>query len=171
MIKRIEIKNFKKFKDQSIELHPQGITLICGGNNSGKTTLLQALAVWGFCRTIVETLKGKEHLLAGNGGTGAGININDFHPIGIPDLAHLWTNTSTNGTYTLSIACIWDDKSGMEKRLAFSMSLVQERLYIKQSDSNLSEEDQIPNIAYIPPFAGIEANEGFHNKAKKYHRA
>jgi predicted ATP-binding protein involved in virulence len=43
-IDRLEIKNFKKFSDYTLELHPQ-FTLLVGDNGTGKTTLLDALAV------------------------------------------------------------------------------------------------------------------------------
>jgi predicted ATP-binding protein involved in virulence len=43
-IDRLEIKNFKKFSDFTIELHPQ-LTLLVGDNGTGKTTILDALAI------------------------------------------------------------------------------------------------------------------------------
>ncbi len=43
-IDRIEIKNFKKFADFTLELHPQ-FTLLVGDNGTGKTTILDALAI------------------------------------------------------------------------------------------------------------------------------
>jgi predicted ATP-binding protein involved in virulence len=43
-IDRLEIKNFKKFSDFTINLHPQ-FTLLVGDNGMGKTTLLDALAI------------------------------------------------------------------------------------------------------------------------------
>ncbi|MEN8216259.1 MAG: AAA family ATPase [Pseudomonadota bacterium] len=44
MLTRIHIKNFKRFNDIEIEL---GKTVVLiGPNNSGKTTALQALALW-----------------------------------------------------------------------------------------------------------------------------
>ncbi|MEI6394115.1 MAG: AAA family ATPase [Verrucomicrobiota bacterium] len=43
-IDRLQIENFKKFKKQSFSLHPQ-FTLLAGENGSGKTTVLDALAV------------------------------------------------------------------------------------------------------------------------------
>ncbi|MCX6875454.1 MAG: AAA family ATPase [Verrucomicrobia bacterium] len=43
-IDKIEIKNFKRFEKQTLELHPQ-FTLLVGDNGAGKTTLLDALAV------------------------------------------------------------------------------------------------------------------------------
>lgn len=43
-IDRIDIENFKKFTKQSFDLHPQ-FTLLVGDNGSGKTSVLDALAV------------------------------------------------------------------------------------------------------------------------------
>ena len=43
-IDRLEIKNFKKFSEYSFTLHPQ-FTLLVGDNGTGKTTLLDALAI------------------------------------------------------------------------------------------------------------------------------
>jgi predicted ATP-binding protein involved in virulence len=43
-IDRLEIKNFKKFSDYTIDLHPQ-FTLLVGDNGTGKTTILDALAI------------------------------------------------------------------------------------------------------------------------------
>lgn len=43
-IDRLEIENFKKFQKQSFDLHPH-FTLLVGENGSGKTTVLDALAV------------------------------------------------------------------------------------------------------------------------------
>ena len=55
MIGKIAIQNFKRFKDSTeFSLRPEGVTFLAGGNNSGKSTLLQALAVWDFARSAVE---------------------------------------------------------------------------------------------------------------------
>ncbi|MGB8701387.1 MAG: AAA family ATPase [Thermosynechococcaceae cyanobacterium] len=43
-IDRLEIRNFKKFSDYTLDLHPH-FTLLVGDNGTGKTTLLDALAV------------------------------------------------------------------------------------------------------------------------------
>ncbi len=43
-IERIELQNFKKFEKQTFDFHPQ-FTLLVGDNGSGKTSILDALAV------------------------------------------------------------------------------------------------------------------------------
>ncbi len=45
---RINIKNFKKFEEVTVEFHPD-INIFTGVNNCGKTTLLEAIALWHEC--------------------------------------------------------------------------------------------------------------------------
>jgi DNA repair exonuclease SbcCD ATPase subunit len=44
IIDRLEITNFNKFSNYTIDLHPQ-FTLLVGDNGTGKTTILDALAI------------------------------------------------------------------------------------------------------------------------------
>lgn len=43
-IDRLQLQNFRKFSELTLDLHPQ-FTLLVGGNGSGKTTILEALAI------------------------------------------------------------------------------------------------------------------------------
>lgn len=54
MLTRLTIRNFKRFEDVEIELASP--VVFVGPNNSGKTTALQALALWelGLRRWIVK---------------------------------------------------------------------------------------------------------------------
>src|SRR5262252_8696425 len=93
MISKITLKNFKRFKAPTeFVLKPEGVTFLAGGNNSGKSTLLQALAVWEFARSVIEVNKGRVALLAGAGGQGVGVNAEEFSPIALPSLKHLWSD-------------------------------------------------------------------------------
>ncbi len=157
MINKIELRKFKRFKDSTIELLPNLITYIVGGNNSGKSTILHALAVWEFCKTILIFQKGQESILQGHKGAGYGIDFEDFTALNIPSFKYLWTNLKAQGGYTLSIKCFW--KNTKEKFLEIQLSLVQERLFIKAGSSNLIARDKVPQIAYLPTFAGITRKE------------
>ncbi|WP_413173129.1 ATP-dependent nuclease [Anabaena azotica] len=49
-ISRFKVKNFKLFQDIQVEFN-QTVSIFTGVNNSGKTTLLQALSLWHECFT------------------------------------------------------------------------------------------------------------------------
>jgi predicted ATP-binding protein involved in virulence len=61
-IDRLEITNFKKFAQQTFELHPQ-FTLFMGENGAGKTTVLDALAV----AAAVWLVEPPDSMLSGSG--------------------------------------------------------------------------------------------------------
>ena len=174
MIKRVKLHRFKRFKDETIDLQTSGLTVVAGPNNAGKSSFLHALAVWSFCRGVVEFERGRDALTHGSRKSGVGIGDDEFFPINVPTLAHLWSNLKTqrvNGNtdepdgYTLKIRCFWDVEA-QEKYLEFGLALANDRLFIKTTASNLDEDDSIPNIALLPPFAGITDKEARLSKAE-----
>jgi AAA15 family ATPase/GTPase len=86
MLTRLRVKNFKKLEDADIELG-KSVVLI-GPNNSGKTTALQALALWDIgLRQWNAKRKGK---IAPERRPGVTINRNDLISIPVPDVNLLW---------------------------------------------------------------------------------
>src|SRR5664279_1756145 len=86
MLTRLRIKNFKRFPDADIELG-QAVIFI-GQNNSGKTTALQALALWDVgLRKWNEEYKGKTAPAQRPGVT---INRRDLLAIPVPSANLLW---------------------------------------------------------------------------------
>lgn len=164
MIKRVTLQRFKQFKAETVHLLPTGITLIAGGNNSGKSSLLHALAVWEFCRTAVEMERGADTFLASSHRQGLGVGGDEFSPVAVPSLKHLWTNLRTQKEqsdpdgYTLRIRCDWDAK-GEDSFLEFGLALANDRLFVKVTSSNLQPGFRLPVVAYLPPFAGITDRE------------
>src|SRR4051794_36474584 len=143
MIKKISFRRFKQFSATTVKLNP-GITLLAGGNNAGKSSLLHGLAVWEFCRTATLMERGEEGLLAqATLKQGFGLGDDEFSPINVPSLKHLWTNLKTQKTgddsdgYTLRISCKWGD-SPDERVLGFGLSLANDRLFVRTTESNLS---------------------------------
>lgn len=172
MIKEIYLKKFKKFSDKNIDLKSNSLTLIVGGNNSGKSSILHAIAVWEFCKLILQTEKGLDSLTNNSHSQGYGLSADEFLPVAVPSLKHLWTNLKSQerdlkGGYNLRIGCKWDLKDKKDCYLEFGLSLVNDRLFIKTTESNIQKEDKIPTVAYLPPFAGILDRENMLSIAER----
>jgi predicted ATPase len=162
MVTRVRFHRLKQFRDETFALHP-GVSLLGGGNNAGKSTILHGLAIWEFCRTAIEMERGTDMFLSDWSGQGIGLGDDEFSPINVPSLKHLWTNLKTqketeSDGYTLKIACEWEGE-GAERHLEFGMSLANDRLFVKPTSSNLTAADEIPRLAYLPPFAGMTDRE------------
>jgi predicted ATPase len=170
-IKSVTFHRFKRFKDTTIELK-SGLSLLAGVNNSGKSTLLHGLAVWEYCKTVLEMEKGREALMAGANSQGVGVGDDEFTPISIPSLRHLWTNLKSQKTtekdgYTLWIDVAWETQTtGKTENLKIGLSLVNDRLFIKPLESSLTEDSVLPVIAYVTPFAGIQPQEPKYTPAQ-----
>ena len=158
----IELKNFKRFQDINIEIREKGLTLISGVNNSGKTSILHALAVWEYAKILLVNYRGCDSLLKDFDVTkkGLGIATESFSPISIPSVKYLWKNQKTNGSYDLKIKVGWvDQNESLFLELAYTLN--GNNFAIKKSYSNLKEEHKIPIIAYLPPFGGMDTNEAW----------
>lgn len=66
-IKKLQIKNFKSFQDICIEFN-KDVNIFTGVNNAGKTTMLEALALWHECfsKLIQEAKKGTKNYAKGD---------------------------------------------------------------------------------------------------------
>lgn len=168
IITKATFHRFKQYRDMEINLNP-GVSLLAGGNNSGKTSILQGLAIWEFCRTVLEIERGKKSLCIGPQRQGVGIGDDNFTPINVPSLKHLWTNLRTQKEkepdgYTLWLRIDWTYQK-VDRYLRIGLSLANDRLFIKVLDTNVQIDEPIPRFAYVPPFAGIVSKEPRHTKA------
>lgn len=178
MLKQLRLQNFKRYKDATFTFHPDGVTLLAGGNNSGKSTILQALAVWEFCRALIKATKGPQALLSTGRYDPVGVSAEEFSPIALPSLSHLWTNLNSrtpvapgqpDPAYTLRISVKWDvpavalaQELGLppvEHELELGLNLAHDRVYVKRTRSTLLADTPVPRFAYLPPFAGIQTRE------------
>lgn len=106
MLTRLRIRNFKCFTEAEIDLG-QAVVLI-GPNNSGKTTALQALALWEIgVRRWNEKRKGKTSPKTRPGVT---INRRDLIAIPVPDAHLLWRDL-----HVRNVEQIVDESTGQRK--------------------------------------------------------
>lgn len=172
MIHKVIIRNFKRFKEESFEFNP--FDLVVGANNSGKSTVLQAMAIWQYCvdQFSLERRTGK---------TGIQIVLPNFTALPVPEFNLLWKDrtdrsypknsqgvTTKSAVYILiEIEVFWRDSNQEEKSFCVQLRYQsQQAVYAIPktgwTDFNaLSATDDFPRIVYVPPFSGIEPHEPF----------
>ncbi len=175
MLTRLRVKNFKRFDDVDIELG-KNVVLI-GPNNSGKSTALQALALWYIgVRKWNELRVGKSSPERRPGVT---INRNDLISIPVPAANLLWRDLhvrdaemidgkqqTKNVRIDIIVSGITNSKSwecGLEFDYANPESFYCRALRLddKKQPSRMSIPQSAPDIqiAFLPPMSGLAASE------------
>lgn len=173
MITRLWIRNFKRFGEVDIPLGSP--VVFVGPNNSGKTTALQALALWEMgVRTWLEKRgeksKAKERV-------GVVINRRDLVQLPVPQTSLLWRdqhlrqapNGTGRATQNILIGITVEGVSnGVPWRcpLEFDYSN-DEIIHCRPARSSPAGDERIPvppeaasvRVAYLPPMSGLAANE------------
>lgn len=170
-IQRVTVRNFKRFRDQAFEL--QDLVVLAGSNNAGKSTLLQAIAVWNLGRR--KWLENRSRSKASQP-KGVGITRRDFTAIPLREMNLLWTDASTSlrrdeaeaighkqghpRPMTIELAGL--DRSGQAWELAFEfvyqnaeMVSVRPPAAHRDAIQRLREID----VIHVPAFSGIGAEE------------
>lgn len=175
MLTKLIIRNFKRFENVEIELGNPVVFI--GPNNSGKTTALQALALWEIgLKKWNEKRKGKT---APEKRPGVTINRRDLITTPVPNANLLWRDLHvrdihrTNGRpetknvrVELIIEGVTDSKSwqcGLEFDYANEESIYCRPLrLIDEKDSqrmSIPDEAAKVRIAFLPPMSGLASNE------------
>lgn len=175
MITNIHIKNFKRFEDVSFELGER--VVLIGPNNSGKTTALQALALWEIGLRRWNEKRGGKSLAQKR--TGVPINRYDLIAIPVPGTNLLWPDLHvrnverTNGkneTKNIRIDICVDgitDGQAWSCGLEFDYSS-EEVLHcrpLRLSEEKQPQRMEIPDaannarVAFLPPMSGLAAVE------------
>lgn len=175
MLTKLTVRNFKRFKELDIDLESR--VIFVGPNNSGKTSAMQALALWDIgLRRWNERYSGKTIPTKRPGVT---INRRDLVTIPVPSANHLWHERKTRrgfGTAVLhhtdnirievTVEGITSDTAwmcGLEFDYANPESFYCRPLRIKQNRSfgqmPIPKEVQSVKITYLPPMSGLAATE------------
>jgi energy-coupling factor transporter ATP-binding protein EcfA2 len=174
MLTKLIVRNFKRFRNVEIELADPVVFI--GPNNSGKTSALQALALWEIgLKRWNEKRKGEKTPEKRPGVT---INRRDLVSAPVPNAKLLWRDLhvrvrgtsqnerTQNVRIDIIVEGITEDRSwqcGLEFDYANEESFYCRPLRL--SEGKNSERMPIPveaggvQIAFLPPMSGLAANE------------
>jgi hypothetical protein len=174
MITKLTLRNFKSIKEQTYEFAL--FDLLVGQNNSGKSTILQALAIWQFC---IEEFRRAKRV----GKTGKQIILPNFTALPVPEFNLLWRE-KTDRRYPkvedgskkqefilIEIDVTWIAESSEPKLCSLGVKLRYsspqtiyaipsegwEHFRQLEGDANPSNSF-LPIIAYVPPFSRVNAS-------------
>jgi len=164
MIHKLVLKNFKRFEEETFLLH--NFDMIVGINNSGKSTVLQALAIWQYC---VEQFRIKRK----SGTNGIQIVLPNFTALPVPEFILLWNNKTERkyeGKNNLQLIYIeidvyWKNDLGEEKNFCVQLRYQSpQALYARPLNgwaefNTIDTLEEMPYIVYVPPFSGLEPHE------------
>jgi energy-coupling factor transporter ATP-binding protein EcfA2 len=175
MLTRLQIRNFKRFDEANIELG-QSVVFI-GPNNSGKTTALQALALWNV--GLQKWNERREGKTSPEKRPGVTINRRDLIALPIPDANLLWHNLDVRdvrridgkqNTQHIFIDIIADGITGGKAwSCGFEFYYANEESFycrpLRLSEDKNSQRMPVPaeagdtRFGFLPPMSGLAATE------------
>ncbi len=174
MITQLTLRHFKSVGEQVYKF--THFDLLVGRNNSGKSTVLQSLAIWQFCMD-------EFHRAKRNGNTGIQIVLPNFTALPVPEFNLLWKDrtdraypTDENGTkrqkfILIEILVEWNapggttQKFGVELRYHSPQTMYAIPAGGWKAFRDCEDRRDLPRIAYVPPFSGLEPTEKWLDKA------
>ncbi len=168
MLTKLICRNFKNFGEVEIELGNPVVFI--GPNNSGKTTALQALALWEIgLKRWNENRKGKTNP---EKRPGVVINRRDLISVPVPSARLLWRNLQVRDPQNVRIDIIVEGvtigkewKCGLEFDYANQESFYCRPLRMPDTDEKGPKRMPVPNeaeklsVAYLPPMSGLASSE------------
>ena len=175
MLTKLSVRNFKRFENVEIELGNPVVFI--GPNNSGKTSAMQALALWEI------GLKRWNERRAGQGTPekrpGVAINRRDLLAVPVPNAALLWRQLHTRDmrkvegrqrTDNVRIDVIVEGiTSGKEWRCGLEFDYANEESFycrpLRTGEDTSADRMPVPpeagamHVAYLPPMSGLAATE------------
>lgn len=170
MITKLTLRNFKSIKEETYDF--TSLDLFVGWNNSGKSTVLQSLAIWQFC---VDEFRRSRRA----GKKGIQVILPNFTALPVPVFNLLWHN-KTDRKYpenpenpdkklqqfiTIDIEVTWRVRDNTEHTFGVALRYhsAQTVYAIPKTDWDTfrkhDQESELPIVAYVPPFSGLEPQE------------
>ena len=167
MITRLTLRNFKRVGEQGYDFTQ--FDLLVGRNNSGKSTILQALAIWQFC--VDEFYRSKRA-----GSKGIQVVLPNFTALPLPEFNLLWKDRTdrhwpiVNGRkkqeyILIGIKVEWQRPDGESGSFGVELRYHSPQTIYAIPGGGWAEfracekAGDLPKIAYVPPFSGLEPME------------
>lgn len=174
MLTKLLIRDFKRFEEVEIELGDPVVFI--GPNDSGKTTALQALALWDLGLKRWNEKRSTKETPAKR--SGVVINRKDLLAVPVPNAIQIWRDLHVrrseraNGKTRTENICVEIVVEGTNGRDAWTCGLEfdyanTESFYCRPLRRAGSTDDRMPipeaaskvKMAYLPPMSGLAANE------------
>ena len=168
MLTHLTIRNFKRFEEVDFEL--ANPVVFVGPNNSGKTTAMQAIALWDLgLRRWSEKFAGKS---VPKRRPGVAINRRDLLAAPVPRARELWRDLSVRLAHNQNV-CIEIIVAGTTEGRSWTCGLEfdyvnEESFYcrpLRTGPGEIPDRMQVPEeakttrVALLPPMSGLAANE------------
>lgn len=163
MITRLTLRNFKSVGEQVYDFTQ--FDLLVGRNNSGKSTVLQALAIWQFC--VDEFHRSKR-----SGSKGIQVVLPNFTALPVPEFNLLWKDRDIRHSpnkkqeyILIGIHVEWQRATGEVGTFGVDLRYqTPQTIYAIPNGGwakfrACEQQGDLPKIAYVPPFSGLETTE------------
>lgn len=151
MIRRVVIKNFKKFGAVTFDI--PGHVVIAGPNNTGKTTMLQAIAAWSLALKEWRTLNDFNKR---NGYSQKPIARQAFSAVPLRSFDLLWRDRAYRGAIEIEVHS--------NEGWVIAMELIAdstEQIYVRPRTDASAERlrDVNLNVVFVPSMSGLSREE------------
>lgn len=172
MIKWVRIKNFKFFEEVKLPL--KNVVLLAGPNNSGKSTVLQAIAAWNLAAKKWVAERGS----ASKARVRVGVQLTrqEFSSLPLREMNLMWNMTNTSLKQTagaprfIEIEVAFEDEQKHELTAGIRLQYAgREMVYIRpvklddRDIENMVKVAESLSIVHVPPFSGLETEESRHD--------
>ncbi|HUY32759.1 MAG TPA: AAA family ATPase [Pirellulales bacterium] len=175
MISRVRVVRFKRFSDQTFDLSGNSV-LLAGPNNSGKTTLLHAIAAWNLALKRWFAERGPS-----GGKRRISVVLDEFTALPLREMNLLWLNRHTARRVPeqkqpkpapIYVEVIVGQGERVEESLTMEFMYANEKLvYIRPVQSpdvpepvaDFPDFAKSLNVVHVPAFSGIGTQEPRHS--------
>lgn len=156
MIRKVIIRRFKRFKETTFEF--PGHVVIAGPNNTGKTTVLQAIAAWNLALNQWKTLNDFQRHRGSY--SKKPITRQTFSSVPLSNFELLWKERQYSGSIEIEIQS--SDGWSLTMELIADST---EQIYVrpKPVDPEVVRNAKL-DVVYVPPMSGLSTEEPVYQK-------